>query len=169
MARAGLEQQPQPAEDPDEWVEITDSTHVLREDIDWTTTKTGWEPISIWDGETVGQICVDYSGEKIKFRCRRRDLPKVEQPESDHVPDATKMISDDSLELIVHLRDQMQVLANRVAECERVVFAQQPQKTRVRLWATLDGIVWMSSNACPLRDWQELHHDSDGFYVEDQT
>lgn len=42
----------------------------------------------------------------------------------------------------------------------------QPQKTRVRLWATRDGIVWMSSNACALRSWQELHHDSEGFYVE---
>ena len=42
----------------------------------------------------------------------------------------------------------------------------QPQKTRVRLWSCdTDGVVVAEDN-CPAPGWTEIHHDSEGFYVE---
>lgn len=72
---------PQPAEDPDEWVEITDPMHMLRRDVDFTNTRHDtWEPICFWHGQFIGKLH-EWGYTDSRFRCRRRDLPKVEQPE----------------------------------------------------------------------------------------
>lgn len=43
----------------------------------------------------------------------------------------------------------------------------QPQKTRVRLWARPDGGHILFCHDKPANgSWQEIHHDSEGFYVE---
>jgi hypothetical protein len=63
---------PQPAEDPEEWVEITDPEHVLREGVDYVRTAT------IPNGEWCKVY--GYRGQKLAAtgciaRCRRKDLP----------------------------------------------------------------------------------------------
>lgn len=42
----------------------------------------------------------------------------------------------------------------------------QPQKTRVRLWKNAYGSVMSNPDCEHLGGWQEIHHDSEGFYVE---
>lgn len=64
-------QPPQPAEDPEEWVEITDSEHVLREGVDFVSYKEieDWFPVTTFRGKVLSQVhCI--------ARCRRKDLPK---------------------------------------------------------------------------------------------
>lgn len=50
--------------------------------------------------------------------------------------------------------------------CGKCADEPQPQKTRVRLWSCdTDGVIVAEDN-CPAPGWTEIHHDSDGFYVE---
>ena len=85
LARAEAEQQPQPAEDPDEWV-IQDRV-APREGIDqvqwdYFSDKNHWPYAQgAWpDHKRHGYR--DASDDAVlSVRCRRRDLPKVEQPE----------------------------------------------------------------------------------------
>ena len=44
----------------------------------------------------------------------------------------------------------------------------QPQKTRVRLWLEGPTKMIMCRDKAPYGDWQEIHHDAEGFYVEEQ-
>ena len=161
-------------EDPDEWV-IQDRVPVRVGDRGWWENARFPLPLSPEQMVPVDIECDEFKhglrhgytekhlrNATFHVYCRRRDLP---QPE----PQQQKPVSDEALELVAHLRDQMQVLANRVAECERVVSAHpQPQKTRVRLWKNNYGSV-MSNDDCEHLGWQEIHHDADGFYVEDQS
>lgn len=123
---------PQPAEDPDEWVEITDPDHVLRSCDQLTATENVKKDdiVGEWQGCMSAEELVAVGRRlserrSMRFRCRHRDLPKVEQ-------------------------------------------APQPQKTRVRLWIEGPTKMVMCRDKAPYGDWQELHHDSDGFYVENQ-
>ena len=110
----------QPAEDPDEWVEITDLEHVLRCDVDHTYNDYGlWEPISAWHGETIGEM--HELGCRNKFRCRRRDLPKVEP--------AGQALSNTELKAV----------CDDVMRWQKEQGEPQQKKTRVRLWARPDG------------------------------
>jgi len=65
---------PQPAEDPEEWVEITNPEHVYRRGIDWVSEDDGktWFVIDGWHGSKFGRLC--------RARCRRKDLPKPAKP-----------------------------------------------------------------------------------------
>ena len=75
-ALALLDKPQQPAEDAEEWVEITDPEHVLRE-CDWLNvivdncpfTEAGWTQCNSTVGSKVAQ------GYGCVFRCRRKDLP----------------------------------------------------------------------------------------------
>lgn len=42
----------------------------------------------------------------------------------------------------------------------------QPQKTRVKLWKWKYGAECRLADISPSGDWVEVHHDSEGFYVE---
>ena len=160
LARAEVDQ-PQPAEDPDEWVVLDPvkyAGHVLRRNIDFTNTRTGWEPISIWGGDTIGGILKHYSD--TLFRCRRRDLPKVEQCAACDAP--------------------AEPWTAGCKDCNEYATAicspqPQPQKTRVRLWMRNEPKGRPSLFACDERPYPdshkyvEIHHDSEGFYVENQS
>ena len=82
-------------------------------------------------------------GGRLNVRCRRRDLPPVEQAQLDVIG----TLSFDPA----------------TGEYSRT---PQPQKTRVRLWIEGPTKMVMCRDKAPYGDWQELHHDSEGFYVE---
>lgn len=77
--------EPQPAEDPDEWViqdRVIPRNHVDQwkwvghderaNDVSWSSTQGNFTKYKHGD---------EAHGETLHVRCRRRDLPKVEQPE----------------------------------------------------------------------------------------
>ena len=64
----------QPAEDPEEWVEITDPEHVLRAGVDqyYSNALREWSAIADSHGH---KWCKSYL-RSYRVRCRRKDLPK---------------------------------------------------------------------------------------------
>lgn len=82
VTRMEMSQPPQPAESPDDWVEITDPSHVPRVGIDWFEG-----PNRQWEVQAPHHIKVnvgafaDMSGGH-KHRCRRKDYPQ--QPAEVH-------------------------------------------------------------------------------------
>lgn len=179
---------PQPAEDPDEWV-VQDGVPPRRgKDQFRYVRKDGlaypWEycycdmqwPHGEW-------VCC----ERLEVRCRRRDLPK--EPEQQQQP--TSGGYKKALEIVAALppEERNALLLSGMShnptpreptprECQplkpvadnRVLGSTepQPQKTRVRLWIEGPTKMVMCRDKAPYGDWQELHHDSDGFYVENQ-
>ena len=74
-----------PVESPDDWVEITDPEHVLREGIDevWYSFKTivnEWQQVF----PSAGMKLED--SQYRKARCRRRDLPPLPAAQPSRVP-----------------------------------------------------------------------------------
>ena len=60
-------------------------------------------------------------------------------------------------------------MSDDIGECVLVgMDLTQPQKTRVRLWKghTNSQVVASIFDLSQNGHWQELHHDSEGFYVE---
>lgn len=192
--------QPQPAEDHDEWVVLDPvkyADHVPRVGIDeWSNPGTGWylqKPSHHL--HTVG-VCNQAYG--TIHRCRRRDLPKVEQAEQwpkyykpsqprktgygKHVAyykcietekgetvhtDGTSFgftVRAPGLDWTEITEEQAMWLLDKPTEPES---KPQPQKTRVRLWARPDGgHIWFCPDRPANGSWLEIHHDSEGFYVE---
>lgn len=121
----------------------------------------------VWRDGTHGPVVKFTNGNERRELTEAEAMALLKKPE--HLPDASKKVSDEALELIVHLRDQMEALSKRVAECERLLKKPepQPQKTRVRLWSCdTDGVVVAEDN-CPAPGWVEIHHDAEGFYTID--
>ncbi len=77
-ALALLDPKPQPAKDPEEWVEITDQEHVLRRGVDHYLSEilVEWTPVCESDGETWGKSRLS----RFRVRCRRKDLPAKPKP-----------------------------------------------------------------------------------------
>ena len=65
-----------PVESPDDWVEITDSEHVLRvcDEETFHTNAGGW--VSSVELESVGKK----KSPSLRVRCRRKDLPPLPSP-----------------------------------------------------------------------------------------
>ena len=138
--------EPQPAEDPDEWV-IQDQVPP-RKDVDQISWGGGdWH--SDWHKawQFGNMMHGDYPrfGGRLNVRCRRRDLPKVEQVDEDSVMNAI-------------------VYSIQAQERDEAI-KPQPQKTRVRLWATPEGRPYFAPFQASKRD-DEICVDSEGFYVE---
>lgn len=144
----------QPAEDPDEWVVLDPvkyADHVPRVGVDQFQS---YEKSGEWitqredhSSETVGDF---FQAAASLHRCRRRDLPKVEQPQK------TSQIKDEWFNQILTFDPTTGEYSHK----------PQPQKTRVRLWIEVPTKMVMCRDKAPYGDWQELHHDSEGFYVE---
>lgn len=207
MLRQYMEQ-PQPAEDPDEWViqdrvprraKVDQFVYLSPREMSLAIPEESWQFFRWSSGCPAGEMASDgrkhgfvtVNGNTLHVRCRRRDLPKIEHDWTEDFEHENGSYQNKCSRCNVlfkgHKRrvmckscdlpkpEQTLSAGELKAVCDDVMRWQgkqfqkpepQPQKTRVRLWATRDGIVWMSSNACPLRSWQELHHDSEGFYVE---
>lgn len=132
---------------------------------------------------------------KLHVMCRRRDLPKVEQVEQ--WPKYYR-IKDTDIAYMIRLsptklkyvykrgyestewewsEDDEAEHRTEITEAEAMALLNkpepQPQKTRVRLWIPRE---WNSRSAIVstrIDDkqpnlWRELHHDAEGFYVEEQ-
>lgn len=175
--------QPHPAEDPDEWVildPVKYADHVPRTGIDWFMNgKNEWVlQASSHDSRTVGdhfRWCDKH------HRCRRRDLPKVEQCEpntSDPAcPDCgavdCERAKSSSRECSSGFEPGQRKVCGRCGRmnCESLT---QPQKTRVRLWMRNEPKGRPSLFACDQKPFAEsdkyieIHHDADGFYVENK-
>jgi len=67
-------------ESKDDWIESTDTSHVLRRDVDeYRQSLAGggvWTLVHNWNGLTCKQVGIT------KWRCRRKDLPKPAKPRS---------------------------------------------------------------------------------------
>ena len=223
MARAEIDKEPQPAEDPDEWVVLDPvkyADHVPRVGVDqfqsagksgeWITQREDHS------SETVGDF---FEGAASLHRCRRRDLPKVEQveqcaacdapaepgtvgckdcneyataicsPEPQQWPKYYKPSQPSPVAMIRRDNDHYCTVFNNVGgqrrfipwcyeglpeitEAEAMALLKkpepQPQKTRVRLWKNAYGSVMSNPDCEHLGGWQEIHHDSEGFYVENK-
>ena len=137
-------------EDPDEWV-VQDRVPVRpgTDQIYWNeklfTPQSTFGFIETYRGSQSDGKMHGYKadGMLLSVRCRRRDLPPVEQAQLDVIG----TLSFDPA----------------TGEYSRT---PQPQKTRVRLWIEGPTKMVMCRDKAPYGDWQELHHDSEGFYVE---
>jgi len=69
---------PKPAEDPEEWVEITDPEHVLRRLVDhyFSTELNEWTTVF----ESHGKKWRESNVKDLRVRCRRKDLPAPPKP-----------------------------------------------------------------------------------------
>ena len=166
--RAKQHLQPQPAEDPDEWV-IQDRVppRVGVDEICWGSGDWHSDWHKTWSFGKMKHGEYPRFGGQLNVRCRRRDLPKVEQ----------KKTTDDFgmyLESVIAKDPQLKAEVD-AAEAELAAIdarlnkpEPQPQKTRVRLWLEVPTKMIMCRDKAPYGDWQEIHHDSEGFYVENQ-
>ena len=90
-ALALLDPKPQPAEDPEEWVEITDPEHVLRCGVDQVYYYDQWN-------EVVGYAGCQVSMCTAPVRCRRKDLPKPRRTIT--VPKWLVILFDGDIEIV---------------------------------------------------------------------
>ena len=160
LLRCRASQLPERSEDPDEWV-VQDRVPI-RVEIDRCWYMDGHsglpaDPEDMWqkykkdyflDGKGHGDYVRDGGG-TLHVMCRRRDLPTVEP------------------------RNREEALAQLVEEGQKLgMYDQQPAKTRVRLWMRCDGGQFGSAVVASTfeksGDWQEIHHDAEGFYVKQQ-
>ncbi len=121
---------------------------------------------------------------KLHVRCRRRDLPPVDEPEQwpkywttcdatefayvEQVDDfSAKYVRKDGSHIVAQWG--MAELRKQLTEAEAMALLKKPQpaKTLVRLFVNpaIGQITTYESHA-DTRGWQEIHHDAEGFYVE---
>lgn len=174
--------QPSPPPDPDEWV-VQDRVPV-RQDLD----RISWHGNSAAccirpevGGPSTGKKHGDpYPDQhpvnrhlKLYVMCRRRDLPPVEQPEPDHVADASKKVSEetelDNLKRhYEHRGRRLEALTKKVRTLRRALTdykKAQDALERVRLWKWKYGGETRLSETAPSGDWVEVKHDAEGFYT----
>jgi hypothetical protein len=135
---------PEPVESPDDWVEITDSEHVLRKTIDMVQydDSSHWYPVD----ESTGAKLKDVRFKKA--RCRRKDVPAKQ----------TRYQSDVTCSIAASERERKEQPATK--------------RVPVRLWVKHDtcshanGAIVIAKNESPDDEMIELIHDGDGFFVE---
>lgn len=155
-------------EDPDEWVEITDKNHVIRKCDQLSDYGTQWYPPSDFT-RAVGKTLAKCGFAKV--RCRRRDLPKVEQVE--------QCISHDEHRGEWRCPNPALPGKDHCSECETTSDGginwpyhekqkKQPKKTMLRLW--IDSDCNIHAGLKNDRDL-ELHYDHETrqFYTEEPS
>ena len=160
--------EPQPAEDPDEWViqdKVPPRAHV--DVVFWSHWKQGEEVVAqgTWEHPQVHGF-TDCFGHQLSVRCRRRDLPKAEQKKT---TDDFGMYLESIIAKDPQLKAEVDAAEAELAAIDARLNEPQPQKTRIRLWISGDdGRVYAAYDPCEPDDCddEEIHHDSEGFYVE---
>lgn len=173
-------------ETPDDFVEITDSGHVLRAGVDQLLVLGHggfrWEYSQKSAGSCMGDVGVS------KCRCRRKDLPAVESPDDwvvqDRVParpgiDERSYADDTTLTLwedasCIHwdvppmhgMAINGTTLQLRCRRKDLPVAVPAVTRVPVRLFFDKDDGVVIQADEKPDDRFTEIMYDADGFYVE---
>lgn len=165
-------EQPQPVEDPDEWV-IQDRVPVRTscDQVMWIKdgkSVTGFAYSfrnSASDGRMHGYT--ESSGYQLHVRCRRRDLPKVEHADEDPVMNAIAY-SIQAQERNEAIKPQPQKTDDGTDWSYHNQQKPQPRKTMLRLWIDSDCNIHAGLKGD--RDLELLYdHETRQFYTEEPS